>query len=479
MEELIGLTPRDAGRLSRLLTAAEAGAYGPRRPRSRDEPERLYEVWPWHNNSAETCPAFGVVRIDEGTLDGGDPILQGFKPNSTFRRIYLVNGPDDVPAGGDGWGTWIWDADWVLYDTGAIPSPGEEWGAKNNEWRLFQHRPGFLVSGPTAGSGSESRVKAVQYLVTHVRVRTDTAIASGASGTCRVYGGLTGTDDLGQTIAGCQNPGGTSLADEADTVVLWLHGIPHLTSGGSALPGVPFVNRSGQTMPPCAVIRAIGGEEIGGIPHIRGFKPNNNFDNFWLINGQTAVANGATGLGSFLTDLVGFVAIGSSATPGQVFNWGPQPNSWELGESRLGFFPLREAAFTINGQRCGYFKQRFIDQVIGKWYTTLAQGGSAEFQIYYLNENKQAVPAGWDRITAYDFWLQMNQQVAAGTKGKVIWYTNSWVMDLTACEVSNVNESGSSAFLAAFAANQSVYQPQPQPAATPYPYTLLQPVLTP
>lgn len=279
-----------------------------------------------------------------------------------------------------------------------------------------------------------------------ISARVGTTPGSGTVDIYKIDGGVLTDAGLDQVV---QNIYPTAVAFDAAAPYLqidqdqfgeWFNEMPQVI--GTGFLGVPFKNVSGFTVPPGGVMRCIDGVDIG-VPHILCYRPSNVIDNFWLINGQTAIDNNGTGYGSFLTDLVGYVAINSFETPGQLFNWGPTPHSFELSENGLGFFPLRAAAYTINGQRCGYFKGRFVTELLGKWYDTLVQNSSALFQPYAIQTSghKFGLTGGWDKVQAYDFWLQLNQQVPAGTKGKIIWYANSWVMDLTHCEVSNTQET--------------------------------------
>lgn len=221
----------------------------------------------------------------------------------------------------------------------------------------------------------------------------------------------------------------------------WLNESPQVITGFN---GIPFYNASGFTIPPGGCMAALDTVTIDTIPHILSFRPGSRFDRYWLINNVTAVADGATGLGSWLTDLTGYVALDDSAhTPGTRITWGPKPGSFGLAQDRLGFSPLTAGDFTINGQRCGYFKQHVINDVFGKYYEQLEQGGKADFEIYYRNAAGKIHPAGWDKIEVHDFWLQRNGVVEAGTKGKAHWYCGNWEADLTGCEVDDT-DTGSS-----------------------------------
>ena len=142
------------------------------------------------------------------TPTSGTTYLNSAKPDSTYRWLYLVNGPKDVAASGFGYGhfltaeTFLQKRQYVLYDTGATPSQGEEWGPKDDSWLVWEHRPGFLILGATAGSGSTSRVLAMQMPPGEILVyNAGSEIAAGGTGTATLYGGTSGSEaTLGMTV---------------------------------------------------------------------------------------------------------------------------------------------------------------------------------------------------------------------------------------------------------------------------------------
>lgn len=244
---------------------------------------------------------------------------------------------------------------------------------------------------------------------------------------------------------------GTITASSGDGVAAWLNARSRhweVISGAADLPGVPFKNVSGETMPPGAVIWAASGADIGGVPYVLGQKPTRFFfDIFWLINGQTAIANNGFGLGSFLTDLTGLVALDEPYTPQSGDSWGPKPGAWGLGRDREGFTPLTDdTVYTISGQRCAHFKQRVVDEVFGIYTTDCAEGGIGELEIYRRDRtnNNKPLPAGWSTISVFNWWLQQGEVIKKGTKGAAHWKSGAggyWDGGLTHCKPSNTSES--------------------------------------
>jgi hypothetical protein len=226
-DEVYAFDENDARRIGRAVRAYEAGSSMPPMPMEQPR-QRNYSRIPFRVDATETVPAHGLLRVT-GMVDvDGRCVYKTDKPDATYRRQYLVNGPDEITyrsgSTGYGWGTWLWHADYVLYDTGATPAYGETWGPEPSSWTIKKDAPGFLIQGGNTGSGAASRTIAIQEVPQHVFGKADSAIANAASGTVRIYGGTQGSEsDTGLTIASCYNYG-PDIADEANVWVGWLGG---------------------------------------------------------------------------------------------------------------------------------------------------------------------------------------------------------------------------------------------------------------
>lgn len=203
-DELIGLTEEDHAELARMVGEYRAGMFTRRSPRQRPVRQRVYEAVPFINASGQTIPAYGLVRLTTPTTVDGEQWINVTTVDATYRWRYLVNGPDDVDgaSGARGWGTWVFDTDKILYDTNSTPAEGERWGPKSGEFKLFQHRPGFIVDGrkdSTAGY-----LWGMQVIPGEVRVQNDDgggSLAAGSGGrTFGIYGGSAGTTDTGLEV---------------------------------------------------------------------------------------------------------------------------------------------------------------------------------------------------------------------------------------------------------------------------------------
>jgi hypothetical protein len=142
----------------------------------------------FRNDYAGEVPAYAVMRVTGTAEVGGKVILTIDQPNTDFGRLYLVNGKKTVADDGYGVGTWLWDADWVLYDDANTPAAGESWGPQASSWELKKYRYGFTIVGGATGDSTD-RVKASQHWVNGFIGKTDASHAKSATGTISVYDG--------------------------------------------------------------------------------------------------------------------------------------------------------------------------------------------------------------------------------------------------------------------------------------------------
>jgi hypothetical protein len=192
---------RDAQNLRRNL------AYLIARDR-RDDPSVSLPTVRFKNTASETMPAWAIMRVTTG---GTSSYLAAAKPDATYRWLYLVNGPGIVAQNGFGAAsflssdTFCLNRGFALYDTGATPAYGERWGPKSDSWKLWQHRPGFLILGSNVGTGEQSRTAVLQVPPGEVRVQNDDGSGALAAGggprTFGIYAGSAGTTDTGLEVA--------------------------------------------------------------------------------------------------------------------------------------------------------------------------------------------------------------------------------------------------------------------------------------
>ena len=215
-------SPENAERIARTVRGWEAGPGGIVQPPALLA-DRDFNRVPFRNDYAGTIPAYGVCRVGEPVAFDGVWVYPANRPDATFRRRYLVNGPDDVADDGYGWGTWLWHADWVLYDDTNTPAVDESWGPQDGSFELKKWRYGFTISGLASG-GSTDLVLAQQEWVNQILCKSNEAFsADGDTGAISVYDGnqadITGTD-----ISGCINRTGVAWANDDWGTATWLGG---------------------------------------------------------------------------------------------------------------------------------------------------------------------------------------------------------------------------------------------------------------
>lgn len=175
----------------------------------------------FRNDHTSEVPAFAVMRVTGATKLLGESVVTIARPNTSFNRLYLVNTETRVAANGTGWGTWLFDAGRVLYESGT-PAVGESWGPADGQWSLKKWRYGFTIIGNNTASALTT--VAIQDWVNGFLCKSNEAFtASGDTGAVSVYDGnqadITGTD-----VSGCINR--TSVAWDSGTwgKATWLGG---------------------------------------------------------------------------------------------------------------------------------------------------------------------------------------------------------------------------------------------------------------
>lgn len=165
-----------------------------------------------YNSTAETIPAYGIMRpVSETTLDT-EPVWIVGKQGTEFNRLMLVNGEETLASGAYGTGYFCDRPFRALYDS-ADGTPGitQHWGAYPSSWKLRKHMYGFYIRG--AVDADETTVMVRQELVDRVFGVTDDEIAKGSiSGVVSVWK-ADGSDDSGANVSGVRNPFAIAPAD--------------------------------------------------------------------------------------------------------------------------------------------------------------------------------------------------------------------------------------------------------------------------
>lgn len=219
-EQLYGLTESDRAFLRSLRQQFDGGALAPQIRRTQFPlPDRNYgRVWFRNDASgAATASAYACMRVTGITTVNNRPVVTIAKPDTSFNRLYLVNGDKDVENGKYGWGTWLWHSDYVLYDNASTPAVGEEWGPQDGQWTIKKWRYGFTIMGGNVTS--PVRTTAVQHFVNSFWGQTDGTLTKGSTATVSVYDG--NDADTSVNVASVKNKFATVASSKKVGVYWW------------------------------------------------------------------------------------------------------------------------------------------------------------------------------------------------------------------------------------------------------------------
>lgn len=206
----VTLTPRAFQELKRTIRQEARQELSNRRSLSRVGVRRHEAVWMpstshirLRNDYAGTLPARGVVQIDEPVTYQSQQVFPATQPTTTFKRFYAVVGASDIDEGKYGFGSWLWHADWVLYDDANTPAVGETWGPQDGSFEIKKYRYGFEIWGNPTG-GTTDLVMAQQQWVNRFLCKSNELItANGDTGAVSVYDG--NQADTSMDVSGCVN----------------------------------------------------------------------------------------------------------------------------------------------------------------------------------------------------------------------------------------------------------------------------------
>lgn len=148
----------------------------------------------YRNDSGETIPAYGIVRITGIIIpEPGRVLLTVAKPNVYGCQYQCaINGP--VPIGAGKFGNCSRETfAAALYDTAdGPPGIGERWGPRDGTWKLRRNTGGFAVVGTTKAATGLVLVQPAPML--SFVGKTDIAHAKGVTGTVSIHAGTLGSE---------------------------------------------------------------------------------------------------------------------------------------------------------------------------------------------------------------------------------------------------------------------------------------------
>lgn len=203
--------------------------------------------------------------------------------------------------------------------------------------------------------------------------------------------------------------------------------------------GIPFRNDSGYTIPAHGIIQENGSVTISGTEYVKGIRPDGTPKSLYLVNLEDAVADGATGLGTWLSD-AGWLAYNTTHVPAAKESWGPQSGSFLAYRGAPGFYIIGNSDGTIVRAR-----QRVVGRVFAATSEAMSQGGIALCRIISHNGNNFYFP-DIDEIEVYDFYMNLGEDdIPVDTKIEATLYDSDvWVLALAYCEASDTLPAGSS-----------------------------------
>jgi hypothetical protein len=166
----------------------------------------MHNLLEFRNDSSQTVPAYGVLRLTGLTvIEPGRVVLLADLPDAygcQYRAA--VNGPAPVAQGKYGAcarGAFIP----ALYEVAdGVPMVGERWGPRPGSWKLWKHTGGFAVVGVTRSSAGLVLVQPAAML--SLLGKTDALHSRGAAGTVSIFAGpLGGETDTLLNLTGVYN----------------------------------------------------------------------------------------------------------------------------------------------------------------------------------------------------------------------------------------------------------------------------------
>lgn len=193
-------------------------------PEQHSHPLAAIRWLPCRNDAGEEIPAGAALHISGVSVVEGRSVLAVVKPTSTWQRRYALAGPWPIPAGAYGACT-LEGPVWAWCDTQTTPQPGQSWGVKPGEWRLFPHRPGFMVLGGLVNQ----RTLVLPQHISQLLGKTDSTLAKGASGVVSLWFGPAGSESDSNLDVVAWNRFANVGANRW-VALAWIHGAWYLTA---------------------------------------------------------------------------------------------------------------------------------------------------------------------------------------------------------------------------------------------------------
>tara|TARA_R110000868_G_scaffold113676_1_gene304898 strand:- start:814 stop:1449 length:636 start_codon:yes stop_codon:yes gene_type:complete len=157
------------------------------------------------NEGGTDCPAFGILRISaDSVFNDGKTQLKVSRPDTTYRGLYMIAGPQGIKAGKSGLAYFgLHKPIWALWDSGATtPAIGSVFGPMVDAFTLYSDSYGFTVVGKSETTPFR-RVLVQQHRVTGIIVEIGTGgggLAYQGSNTAKVLRFVSGSSQPDTTM---------------------------------------------------------------------------------------------------------------------------------------------------------------------------------------------------------------------------------------------------------------------------------------
>ncbi len=196
---------------------------------------------------------------------------------------------------------------------------------------------------------------------------------------------------------------------------------------------VPFLNDSGEEMPPYGVGRVVDDYDTSGRVTIE--KMNGEFQRRVLVNSGAAVADGDYGRGTWLETshpCCGRVLLTGGGPPVLNEEWGPAPDDWGLQANRPGFHLLGDSEVVDDG-----YTVRAIQREVTRLKGNLTEGAididDSSFFVVTSGPIGSEVDAGWDSIECWHRGCENILNSGEDLRGYIVWQDSQWIFYEDCC----------------------------------------------
>lgn len=240
---------------------------------------------------------------------------------------------------------------------------------------------------------------------------------------------------------------GNSYAAETQVWIVWDKTCwTVLTTSAAAQLGIPFINLSGQTIPPGGIMDWFGDTIVDGDLHVNCYAPGLLIRRRWLVNGPTAVPYQGTSRGSWFGDLSGYGAIdpGSTSQLSPHGGWGPRPGSFYLYPGMFGFDAVGSTVLLDSGTWLAHFRQTDTKHLKVLLTEDLERNSFSLARVLYRNHMSVAAlsPFSAEIVLRDGFYLRTGEVIEASPSSPIVadieWMGTYWEVTNAQCAIADI-----------------------------------------